>query len=108
MVQFQDKAALAAFLDKLDPGYAQHPPALWLQHVRSPRQFVYATKRMLLSAGLPEPQIADIKARAGSTGESLAYTTLPLSILVVHTGCFAFMTHGFLESEERPISMSCC
>ena len=68
MARFASAAELEDFLRELDPDYAQHAPALWHHQVRSTCQLAGATASLLVSWGLPELHVDDIKARAGTTG----------------------------------------
>ena len=70
--RFGNVTEIAAFLDILDPEYAQYANALWQEGIRTSRQLSHASKHILLSAGLLELHADDIKASAGGTGEQLA------------------------------------
>ena len=74
MARFGSAEDLAAFLGKLDPDYAEHAAALWQKKVRTPQQLANASKSLLLSWGLLELHVDDIKARAGDTGEQVAHS----------------------------------
>ena len=71
---YSNVAELAAFLDNLDPEYAQYADALWQKDIRTSRQLSNASKHILISAGLLELHADDIKASAFGTGEHLAYS----------------------------------
>ena len=73
MARFISEAELAAFLGKLDQDYAQYAAALWQMGTRVTQQLLNASKHTLLSAGLPQLHIDDIKASAGDAGQQLAY-----------------------------------
>lgn len=66
--RFRSEAKLSAFLGKLDQDYAQYAAVLWQTGIRTSRQLSDASKHILLSAGLRELHVADIKARASGTG----------------------------------------
>ena len=76
MPRFGSVEELAAFLNKLNPDYAEHAAALWQKKVRTPQQLANASKSLLLSWGLLELHVDDIKARAGDTGEQVAHSIL--------------------------------
>ena len=69
MARFASEAELETFLDRLDPDYSQFASTLWQNGVRIARQLANATKPFLLSHGLPELYIDDIKATAARTGQ---------------------------------------
>ena len=69
MARFASEAELETFLGRLDPDYSQFASTLWQQGVRTARQLTNATKPLLLSCGLPELYIDDIKATAEQTGQ---------------------------------------
>ncbi len=71
MARFASEAELETFLGKLDPDYAQYASAVWQNGVRTAHQLANARESILLSCGLPELYIDDIKARAVSAGELL-------------------------------------
>ncbi|KAL3137531.1 hypothetical protein ABBQ38_004815 [Trebouxia sp. C0009 RCD-2024] len=70
MARFAGEADLEAFLGSLDPDYSPFAPALWQTGVRTARQLANASKPLLLTCGLPELYIDDIKATAARTGGS--------------------------------------
>ena len=72
MARFGSEAELAAFLGKLDQDYAQYAAALWQAGIKTSRQLSNAREHILLSAGLPELHIDDIKASADDAGQQLA------------------------------------
>ena len=72
MARFGSEAELAAFLGKLDQDYAQYAAALWQAGTRTARQLSNASKHILLSAGLAEMHIDDIKVCADNAGQQLA------------------------------------
>ena len=76
MARFASEAELKAFLGKLDAEYAEYAPALWQNGVKTAHQLANARESIMLSCGLPELYIDDIKARADTTGELLACNTL--------------------------------
>ena len=80
MARFASVAELETFLGRLDPDYSQFASTLWQQGVRTARQIANATKPLLLSCGLPELYIDDIKATAERTGK--------LNALNAGTVCF--------------------
>ena len=69
MARFASEAELGTFLSRLDPEYSQFASALWQDGVRTVHQLANAREPILLSCGLPELYIDDIKARADRTGE---------------------------------------
>ena len=69
MAHCASEAELHTFLDRLDPDYSQFASTLWQHGVKTPRQLANATKPLLLSWGLPELYIDDIKATADRPGE---------------------------------------
>ena len=71
MARFASEAELETFLGKLDPEYGQYASAVWQNGVRTAHQLANARESILLSCGLPELYIDDIKARAVSAGELL-------------------------------------
>lgn len=75
MARFESIAELSAFLGKLDPDCAGYAAALWQKGIRTSGQLLHARESILLSAGLPELHIDDIKASAAGTGEQLPYST---------------------------------
>ena len=79
MAHFASLAELEVFLHKLYPEYAQYASVLWQHQVRMVDHLANASKSLLLSWGLLELHVDDIKTRAGSTGEHSAYngTHLP-------------------------------
>lgn len=73
MARFASAAELEAFLCKLEPDYGQYASALWQHQVRTAQQLANARKLLLLSWGLIELHVDDIKVRANNAGERLAY-----------------------------------
>ena len=71
MARFASAAELESFLRELEPDYAQYATALWQHQVRTAHQLANASKKLLLSWGLLELHVDDIKARANSAGEHL-------------------------------------
>ena len=67
MARFASEAELETFLGRLDPEYSQFASALWQRGVRTVHQLANAREPILLSCGLPELYIDDIKARADSS-----------------------------------------
>ena len=76
MARFGDVAELATFLGKLDAEYAEYAPALWQKGIRTPLQLANFSEPHYLACDVPEGHIDDIKARADTTGELLASSTL--------------------------------
>ncbi|DBA79685.1 TPA: hypothetical protein ACH3X1_008358 [Trebouxia sp. C0004] len=68
MARFASEEELETFLGRLDPDYSRFAAALCQNGVRKARQLANATKPLLLSYGLPELYIDDIKATADRTG----------------------------------------
>lgn len=85
MARFASEAELGTFLGRLDPDYFQFASTLWQNGVKTARQLVNATKPLLLSYGLPELYIDDIKAEANKTGELNALDACTVC-LIVHQG----------------------
>ena len=79
MARFASLAELEVFLCKLEPEYAQYASVLWQRQVRAANQLANASKSLLLSWGLLELHVDDIKARAGSTGEHSASNSTRLT-----------------------------
>ena len=82
MARFASEAELETFLGKLDSDYSQFAAALWHNGLRTARQLANATKPLLLSYGLPELYIDDIKATADRTGELNALNTCRVCLIV--------------------------
>ena len=82
MAHFASEAELHTFLDRLDPDYSQFASTLWQHGVKTPRQLANATKPLLLSWGLPELYIDDIKATADRPGELNALDACTLCLIV--------------------------
>ena len=78
MARFASAAELESFLRKLEPDYAQYATALWQHQVQTARQLANASKPLLLSWGLLELHVDDLKVRANSAGEHLQCSPLPL------------------------------
>ena len=76
MARFGNVAELATFLGKLDADYAEYAPALWQKGIKTPRQLANFSEPHYLACDVPEGHIDDIKARADTTGELLAWHTL--------------------------------
>ncbi|DBA82960.1 TPA: hypothetical protein ACH3X1_006739 [Trebouxia sp. C0004] len=70
MARFASAAELESFLRNLEPDYAQYASALWQHQVRTANQLANASKSLLLSWGLLELHVDDIKARANSAGRN--------------------------------------
>ena len=86
MGRFASVAELETFLGRLDPDYSQFASALWQNSVRTVHQLANARESILLSCGLPELYIDDIKARADRTGElNILYACTVC--LIVHKCC---------------------
>lgn len=79
MARFASLAELEVFLCMLEPDYAQYASVLWQQQVRTANQLANASKPLLLSWGLLELHVDDIKARAVSTGEHSDYNDMHLT-----------------------------
>ena len=71
VARFASAAELESFLCELEPDYAQYASALWQHQVRTPHHLANASKSLLLSWGLLEVHVDDIKARANCAGEHL-------------------------------------
>ncbi|DBB13138.1 TPA: hypothetical protein ACH3X3_005862 [Trebouxia sp. C0006] len=69
MARFASAAELESFLRKLEPDYAQYASALWQHQVRTAHQLANASKSLLLSWGLLELHVDNIKARANSADD---------------------------------------
>ena len=69
MARFASEAELKTFLGWLDVDYSEFASVLWQKGVRTAHQLANASEPMLLSCGLPELYIDDIKARADRIGE---------------------------------------
>lgn len=82
MARFSSEVELETFLGELDPDYSQFAATLWQKGVKTARQLANATKPLLLSWGLPELYIDDIKATADRAGELGALTFSPLGHFV--------------------------
>lgn len=80
MAHFASEAELHTFLDRIDSDYSRFASTLWQHGVKTPRQLAHATKPLLLSWGLPELYVDDIKATADRPGEPNACTLC----LIVH------------------------
>ena len=91
MARFANEAELGTFLGRLDADYCQFASALWKNSVRTVHQLANAREPILLSCGLPELYIDDIKARADRTGEPNALNACALCLIVhmyrVHLHC---------------------
>ena len=79
MARFASQAELEVFLQKLEPDYAEYASALWQKQVRTAHQLANASKPLLLSCGLVELHVDDIRARANGTGEQMDYDMIPAS-----------------------------
>ena len=92
MARFASQAELETFLSRLDPDYSQFASSLWQNGIRTARQLANATKPLLLSWGLPELYIDDIKATADRTGELNALNACTVCFVVhqaiLHVVCF--------------------
>ncbi|DBA74105.1 TPA: hypothetical protein ACH3X1_010913 [Trebouxia sp. C0004] len=73
MARFACFAELETFLGRLDPDYSDFASASSQNSVRTVRQLANAREPILLSCGLPELYIGDIKVRADRTGASSEY-----------------------------------
>ena len=91
MARFASQAELETFLSRLDPDYSQFASSLWQNGVRTARQLANATKPLLLSWGLPELYIGDMKATADTTGELNALKACTVCLLarqgILHVVC---------------------
>lgn len=88
MARFGSEAELATFLGKLDEEYAKYAAALWQTGIRTSWQLLNASKHILLSAGLPELHVDDIKASAGDAAMGpggLDYETLHRKLSLVRS-----------------------
>ena len=86
MARFASEAELETFLGRLDADYSRFASALWQKGVRTAHQLTNAREPILLSCGLPELYIDDIKARADRTGE--LNTLSACTMLVLCIACF--------------------
>ncbi len=86
MARFASEAELETYLGRLDSDYSQFASALWQNGVRTVHQLANAREPILLSCGLPELYIDDIKARADRTGEPNALNACTLC-LIIHRCC---------------------
>ncbi len=77
MARFASAAELESFLRKLEPDYAQYAPVLWQHQIKSERLLLNASKELLLSAGLCETHVHEIRAedRAGEHLQCSLYAT---------------------------------
>ena len=121
MARFGSVEELAAFLGKLDADYAEHAAALWQKKVSPPQQLANASKSLLLSWGLLELHVDDIKARAGDTGQQVAHSTLQHRCMRTlsssthskssHSGSNStvcnYLVSGLHSSLQMPESRSC-
>jgi len=90
MARFASEAELESFLGRLDPDYSQ---------------FANATKPLLLSWGLPELYIDDIKATTDRTGELNALSAGTLC-LIVHRCCvhrYCLMLSAYKDWVLKPL-----
>lgn len=63
MARFASEAQLETFLGRLDPDFSQFASVLWQNGVRTAHHLANTGEPILLSCGLPELYIDDIKAR---------------------------------------------
>ena len=82
MARFASEAELETFLGRLNPDYSEFASALWQHGVKTPRQLANAREPILLSCGLPELYIDDIKATADRPGELNALNACTLCLIV--------------------------
>ena len=82
MARFASVAELETFLGRLDPDYSQFVSASWQNSVRTVHQLANAREPILLSCGLPELYIDDIKATADRPGELNALNACTLCLIV--------------------------
>ena len=87
MARFASEAELETYLGRLDPDYSQFASALWQRGVRTAHQLANAREPILLSCGLPELYIDDIKARADRTGEPKRHARCVLVSPPGHSMC---------------------
>ena len=91
MARFASEGEVETFLGRLDPDYSQFASALWQKGVRTAHQLVNVREPFLLSCGLSELYIDDIKARAARTGELHALKACTVCLIVhrcwVHLYC---------------------
>ena len=83
MARFASEAELETFLGRLDADYSQFASALWQNGVRTAHHLANAREPILLSCGLPELYIDDIKARADRTGELNTLSACTMLVLFV-------------------------
>ena len=105
MARFASEAELESFLGRLDPDYSQFASSLWQNGVRTARQLANATKPLLLSWGLLELYIDDIKATADRTGELNALSAGTLC-LIVHRCCvhrYSLMLSAYKDWVLKPL-----
>lgn len=76
MARFENVTELANFLGELDEDYAGYAPALWQKGIRNAMQLANFREPHYLACAVPEGHIDDIKARADTTGELSACSTL--------------------------------
>ena len=91
MARFASVAELETFLGRLDPDYSQFASPSWQNSVRTVHQLANAREPILLSCGLPELYIGDIKVRADRTGGPNALKACTLCLVIhrclVHLHC---------------------
>ena len=83
MARFASVSERETFLGRLDPDHSQFASTSWQNSVRTVHQLANAREPILLSCGLPELYIGDMKARADRTGEPNV-----LNVLKACTLCF--------------------
>ncbi len=104
MACFASEAELQTFLGRLDPDYSQFASTLWQNGVRTACQLANTPKPLLLSWGLPELYINDIKATADTTGELNALNACTVC-LIVHR-CCVHLLPGFVCTRDWVICLS--
>ena len=105
MACFASEAELQTFLGRLNPDCSLFTSTLWQDGVRTGCQLANIPTPLLLSWGLPELYIDDIKATAGTTGALNACIVCS----IVHRCCIHLLP-GFACTRDWMIhlSLQCC
>ncbi|DBA73748.1 TPA: hypothetical protein ACH3X2_009722 [Trebouxia sp. C0005] len=101
MARFASQLELEAFLQKLDPDYAKYTSPLWQIQVRTAHQLANASKPLLLSCGLVELHVDDIRARANGTDHQRLAGALSSSDRIRPDGKIAVLKRGDLETGDK-------
>ncbi|DBA86114.1 TPA: hypothetical protein ACH3X1_005631 [Trebouxia sp. C0004] len=101
MARFASQAELEVFLQKLEPDYAEYASALWQKQVRTAHQLANASKPLLLSCGLVELHVDDIRARANGTDHQRLAGALSASDRIRLDGKIAVLKRGDLEKGDK-------